>query len=177
MKVCNKCLILKSFNDFGKRNSSKDGYRNYCKKCKANQDSQGRLKRLSSESAKEKERQRLRDIRSNETQEQYEIRLTKGRDYAKSNPDILLRNTRKRQARLIQATPRWSEDEFEQFYIEEIYHLSALRKQLLNTDFNVDHIVPLRSEFVCGLHCMSNLRILPAKTNKQKLNLHWPDMW
>lgn len=173
VKICVKCNETKDLTLFRKRNTSKDGRRGDCKQC----DGAYRKARLSDPIKREKERQRLRDVRSNETPEQREYRLAQGREYAKKNPHILLKNTRKRQARILQATPEWAESEFEQFYIEEIYHLSALRKQMLGVEFNVDHIVPLQSKLVCGLHCASNLRILPATENKVKLNLHWPDMW
>jgi hypothetical protein len=44
----------------------------------------------------------------------------------------------------------------------------------LNHD--VDHIVPLTSKFVCGLHCEANLQYLPSRVNQSKKNRYWPDM-
>jgi hypothetical protein len=40
----------------------------------------------------------------------------------------------------------------------------------------VDHIVPLRSDVVCGLHCEANLRSIPGVENAVKGNRFWPDM-
>ena len=40
----------------------------------------------------------------------------------------------------------------------------------------VDHIVPLQSAFVCGLHVHNNLQIIPKTENSGKRNRFWPDM-
>ncbi len=46
-----------------------------------------------------------------------------------------------------------------------------------NETYVVDHIVPLSSEFVCGLHCIANLAVITKAENDRKQNRWWPDMW
>ncbi len=41
---------------------------------------------------------------------------------------------------------------------------------------DIDHIVPLKSKIVCGLHCLENLQYLPSAENQAKKNYFWPDM-
>jgi hypothetical protein len=96
----------------------------------------------------------------------------KAREYAKTNPDVLNRNTRARVARKLQATPAWAN----KFFIDEAYALAKLREKVCGGKWHVDHIVPLRSKLVCGLHVEHNLRVVRAEENWAKNNKHWPDM-
>jgi 5-methylcytosine-specific restriction endonuclease McrA len=42
--------------------------------------------------------------------------------------------------------------------------------------FEVDHVVPIKNEIVCGLHVWANLQLLDKKSNMAKGNKVWPDM-
>lgn len=77
-----------------------------------------------------------------------------------------------RQAYSARAIPRWAN----QFFIDEIYDLARLRSKVTGQQWHVDHIVPLRSPKVCGLHVHDNLRVIPAVVNRVKGNRVWPDM-
>ena len=69
-------------------------------------------------------------------------------------------------------TPIWANT----FFIEEIYDLARRRTNLTGAKWHVDHIVPVNSPIVCGLHVEHNLQVIPANKNMEKLNRHWPDM-
>ena len=82
----------------------------------------------------------------------------------------------RRRASKRKATPGWTELEFEKFVIQEMYSLSKLRTELTNVEHHVDHIVPLNSDIVQGLHCLANLQVIEAKINRVKSNRSWPNM-
>lgn len=94
------------------------------------------------------------------------------RAYLKANPHIMYTSVAKRRATKLQATPVWADKE----QIDSIYYLASINRKA-GHDVQVDHIVPLRSKLVCGLHCESNLQLLQGSDNMTKGNRHWPDQW
>lgn len=89
-----------------------------------------------------------------------------------ANPAKLNAMVSRRRAAKIQAAPAWAN----KFYVEEIYDLAQLRTKATGFRWVVDHIVPLQSKSVCGLHWELNLDVIPEKDNAAKGNRHWPDM-
>lgn len=72
----------------------------------------------------------------------------------------------KRRAQMRQATPSWfNPDIVEQFYVEAMRLTSEL-----GIPYEVDHVIPIQSKKVCGLHCQFNLQVIPASENRTKSN-------
>lgn len=92
--------------------------------------------------------------------------------WQKQNPEKVNACTAKRRATRKNATPGWANE----FFISEIYRLAKLRTEFTGIKWHVDHIVPLQSPIVCGLHVECNLQVIPAFENFSKNNRHWPDM-
>jgi len=77
-----------------------------------------------------------------------------------------------RRARLVNATPAW----VDRSALRAPYGEAKSLTQTTGDKHHVDHIVPLVSPIVCGLHVPWNLQVLPYIDNHRKSNKHWPDM-
>jgi len=86
--------------------------------------------------------------------------------WQKANPGKVNASTARRYANRVRATPAWADRE----RIKKIY-IEASQRGL-----HVDHIVPIRSPIVCGLHVESNLQLLTREANMLKGNRQWPGM-
>jgi hypothetical protein len=92
--------------------------------------------------------------------------------YSRAHPDIRNAMAAKRRAAKFRATPAWADTN----KIRAIYSRSAALTKTTGNVHHVDHIVPLQSDVVCGLHCEANLQVLLGTENTRKHNRHWPDM-
>lgn len=73
---------------------------------------------------------------------------------------------RNRQSLKLKAMPAW----VNVHDITIVYSQAEYISYLTQIKHEVDHIIPLQNEFVCGLHVPWNLQILDQKTNRQKSN-------
>lgn len=101
-----------------------------------------------------------------------EKRLRQKSAWATANPHKGAGYAKKRHAIKLQAIPAWADF----WFIDEAYDIAAVRSTVTGTTWEVDHIVPLISPLVCGLHVIDNLRVIPRRENRSKGNRHWPDM-
>ena len=90
--------------------------------------------------------------------------------WAQSNPERVRLNAlvsaNNRRARKVKATPGW----FDPDKVRAIYEERERIQMETGVPHHVDHIVPLHSPLVCGLHVQHNLRVIPAKENWSKSN-------
>lgn len=181
-KICGKCGREKGVDEFYSDRGKKDGKASQCGDCMRE------ARRSYRQSNLEKERERnLRRY-----YEKHELNLSRRRRYYRSNIEMererqrhwrtknrglylegmrrcYHRNPRKyvaqeaaRRATKVRATPHWLTEEHSR-EIQAIYNTCP-------AGCHVDHIVPLVSEVVCGLHVPWNLQILTAEENRAKSN-------
>lgn len=71
------------------------------------------------------------------------------------------------------ATPAW----IDRAAVNRIYRtVKRMNKTAGGQVYNVGHIVPLLSHYVCGLHVETNMCIQTREENARLSNLTWPDM-
>ena len=169
-KTCWTCHEEKDLSLFTKDKSKADGYSGRCAECsrKAN-------KAADKDPVKARARvRRHRDLhpdweaaRRIADREAGAIRLKKWAEENKEKQHLHIYNkTARRRATRLNATPAWANS----FFIREAYHLAKLRTQATGFKWEVDHIYPLQSKVVCGLHVENNLQVIPATLNRSKGN-------
>jgi hypothetical protein len=152
---CMICNVTKPLDKFKKDKGKRIGYRRTCIECFNKQHNEWFWSR--SEECIEQDR-------------------AYRRDFAKKNRSKYTAQTAKYRAQKKQATPAWSFTEWEEFFIQEIYDQADRLTKLTGNQYHVDHMVPIISDVVCGLHCKDNLQIMLGRLNISKSNRYWPDM-
>lgn len=185
-KTCSKCCVVKAQSLFYA------GSRNKCKECVKTESAAWRAKNRDYHRQQalkwhfENRERSIARMRVNAKKNMARI-VELNREWRKNNPEKAAAQSKKwrqkfparayartiRRARAqVEATPKWANT----FFMSEAYELATLRTKVTGVSWHVDHIVPLQSPLVCGLHVESNLRVITASENVRKLNRYWPDM-
>jgi len=129
------------------------------------------------ESRRELLRQKQNERRANNPEQQKEsVRRTRAKDPARTrehqkryrlkHPGACAAHAALRRARVKQQTPPWAD----LAACQAFYDIAARVTRCTGIPFDVDHIIPLSGDGVCGLHIPTNLRVIPKKANQRKSN-------
>lgn len=99
-----------------------------------------------------------------------ECRRLNRRNFYLSNRDYELSKSRQWRKGVRQGTPSWLTETHHR-QIEYIYAQARDCRFVTGEPYEVDHIVPIRGEHICGLHVPWNLQVLPADLNRAKSNV------
>jgi hypothetical protein len=89
--------------------------------------------------------------------------------HKKNNPELYKALTSARKRRHRNATPKWITAE-QKLAIRTLYLKAQELTRITGERYVVDHIVPLISDEVCGLHVPWNLRVITQEENLKKSN-------
>lgn len=187
-KTCTKCGETKALLEY-RMNANNTGLRLDCKDCERKQNkehySRNRQKILD-----QKKQRRIDDpdkfLRKDRTyRELYPERVAGStKKWREANPDKVKAAAKRyyeenkykynqydssRRKAFVRATPSWLTPD-QRALIENLYKFRANVSGVVGREYHVDHIVPLQSEIVCGLHVPWNLQVIPAKDNLSKSN-------
>lgn len=166
MKKCNgPCGLEKSFEQFAKGNG-KFGLTSRCKECKKlYKPNSNEYSRAYYHATHEK---RLETKRKSYMKHQAKRRAETA-EYDRTHRVEKTAREALRRAQQLQATPLWLTDEHKA-EIEAIYQLRDELTKESGIIYHVDHIDPLVSDKLCGLHVPWNLRVITAEENLKKSN-------
>jgi hypothetical protein len=97
-------------------------------------------------------------------------KLQKTKNWYALNKDAQIAYANKKKAKKLRALPAWADKKA----IKEFYRAAAIKTKETGIKHHVDHVFPLKSQFLCGLHVETNLQVITAEENLKKLNRYWP---
>jgi hypothetical protein len=174
MKLCVRCNVEKEDNKF---RQLKTRLNSWCHECCKEHRKEWYQKNRDAEIAKAKEYHKKTYAEKREHKIQY------AKEWVKNNPEKYKVNAKRcyektklkrfayqalARAKRRNAVPKWFDSvkaDVQKIYIEA-------RTKTLETGIphEVDHIIPLVSEYVCGLHVPNNLRVITQFENRSKQN-------
>jgi hypothetical protein len=99
-----------------------------------------------------------------------EAKKKKTEEWKRKNKSKVRHYEKLKKAKRLSRVVSWANKEA----IQEIYRECFFLTQKTGIKHHVDHVYPLISDFMCGLHVENNLQILTAAENCSKGNRIWP---
>ena len=159
-KICKDCGIDKLFSMFNKNPDGKFGLRSNCIECKSK-----KQRNKYKENGKDFYSKKAKNYLNSNEDARKRARL-RNQEWRKKNLDYDAFRSSMRRKVVKQATPMWA----------DIESIKFVYKKAKEYGFQVDHVVPLKSELVCGLNIPENMQLLHKSINTSKGNRWWPDM-
>lgn len=169
--ACRKCGEYKLPDEYHRNAGAPGGLRLECKACRRvksisdYRNDPGRSKERSSAWAKANP-DRARAASKRHADANRESRRALSRAWQKANKAKDAARSAAQRAAVKRATPAWANAS----YIALFYEMAQLESQRTGRPVHVDHIYPLESADVCGLHVEDNLQLLFAVDNIAKGN-------
>src|ERR1700745_2319657 len=189
MKTCTKCGVLKNEDDFYRNGSC---FHAHCKAChKARVSVYQRENKVAHYEATRRwaiknphkarayatrwaaeNDEKFKNLKAQWRSKNVAELREKWKIWAENNREKLRAKDMKRKAAKLRAIPAWTNLD----KVEEFYFAADFLGMVTGDWYHVDHVVPLQSKLVCGLHWEQTLQVLPASDNLRKSNRHWPGM-
>jgi hypothetical protein len=163
---------------FTKDKSTKDGFGRWCRSCKKE------YKSAWYEKNAESERTKAKQYHYENYEKNKEYRIKKANEWQNNNRERYKQIAKKcyektkykkfawqalARAAKRNAVPKWVDYEVKQ-EIQKFYTEARVKTKETGINYEVDHIVPLMGENVCGLHVPWNLRVITRFENRSKAN-------
>lgn len=182
MKTCRSCKESLDDRMFYPDRASKDGLSYMCIQCTSKDNARRYRENREARLAKGRAAYNSDPVKYREAK-----RVSRGKPHVKAmeakrirewnskNKHKVVAYSAKRRAVKLNASTSWL-SELSDLVFEEAALLAKMRSKSTGIAWDVDHIVPLQSKFVCGLHTFSNIAVVPASVNRSKSNKYWADM-
>jgi hypothetical protein len=174
MKLCVTCNVEKEDNKF---RQLKTRLNSWCHECCKKHRKEWYQKNRDSEIAKAKE------YHKKTYADKREHKVKKAIEWVKNNPEKYKVNAKRcyektklkrfayqalARAKRRNAVPKWFDSIKED--VQKIYIEARTKTLETGIPHEVDHIIPLVSDYVCGLHVPNNLRVVTRYENRSKQN-------
>lgn len=190
--LCSQCKLEKLPVEFSIHRAAKNGLQSACKECaklrRVEWSAKNALRQKASFAENYQRNKSERDAKSKDWNAQNIERrreIARGSNahhadrvkrtgalWRNANRQLMRQRYAQRRALKHQSTPTWANSD----KIAEFYATADGLGMHTGDWYEVDHIVPLKSKIVCGLHCEANLQVLERRENRSKSNRYWPDM-